>query len=327
VIRRVRYMSVLLLATALIAEETAPEPAAAAPREVTGLANRTPQRQSPLFASLSLGGGYDSNALLLEEANGPIDALGGGNYHASTTVGWRALRSEQHHLTLVANAQTERYPDQEQANLINYGGLITYGSKWGSFIPGVTAGVQRYALDDEDVATSFAASISLNRATRTWASLPAIEVLHVAYDDFDTATGTLIDAYYRHWFMLDAGNPRRRVELGFRAGKFSAESDTESYLTIRPGGAWLWRTGKARTSGCWELAARAYGEYRAYDQAAGGQSEDEKSMTYAAGFDADRWLNRWLSVGGYLRGAARLSNADQRDYDRLQTGLRLTAAF
>lgn len=347
-IRRLCSLSLIALVTAMAAEEPAPTPVtateaapgpnpagpdpkgaevAAAPREVTGFTGRASQRQNPVFASVNIGGGYDSNALLLEEANGPIDALGGGSYNGGLTAGWRALRSEEHHLTLVASAQLEHYPDQEQADLLSYGGLVTYGAKWGSFIPGVTAGLHRYTLDGEDVATSYAASVSLNRATRTWASLPAIEILHIEYDDFDSATGTLVDGYYRHWFILDPGNPRRRLELGLRAGVFSAESDTESYLTIRPGGTLLWRIGAARTPGCWELAGRAYIEYRAYDEAAGGQSDEEKSFTAAAGFDADRWFNRWLSAGGYLRGAARDSNAVDRDYDRIQVGLRLTATY
>ena len=338
----IRFLSVFILATAVTAEEPAPTPitateattvpsaigpVATVPRDVAGFTRSSSQRQNAVFASLSLGGGYDSNALLLEEANGPIDALGGGNYNASITAGWRALRSESHHLTMVANAQVERYPDQAQADLLSYGGLITYGAKWGIFIPGITAGVQRYTLDGQDVATSYASSVSLNHATRTWASLPALEILHIEYDNFNTATGTLLDANYRHWFILDSGNPRRRLELGLRVGHFSAESDAESYLTIRPGCSVLWRTGTTRTAGCWELAGRSYLEYRAYDQAAGGQTDEEKCMTYALGFDADRWLNHWLSAGGYLRGAMRNSNAITRDYNRGQVGFRLTATF
>jgi hypothetical protein len=354
VIRRLRSLTLLTLAAALAAEEPAPVPApdptpittteaapaptqggadpkgadvAAAPRDVTGFNGRASARQNPFFASLTLGGGFDSNSLLLEEASGPIDRLSGAAYQGALVAGWRLLRSQEHHLTLVADTEYERHPDQSEADLWQYGGLLTYGTTWGGFIPGLTAGAHRYVLDGDAIATSYAASVSLNRATRTWASLPAIEVLHITYDDFDSASGTLVDGYYRHWFMLEPGNPRRRLELGIRVGRFAADSDSESYLTIRPSATLLWRVGTARTPGCWELAGRAGYEYRAYSEAAGGQADAETSHTLSAGADADRWLNRWLSAGGYLRGAVRASDADGRDYDRVQAGLRLTATY
>lgn len=348
---RFRPHVLILMAVALGAEETPPAPTPAvtaseappapsaggtdpkagdvapAPRDVTGFTGRRSADERAFFGSVSLGGGYDSNALLLEEANDPIDRLSGSSFSGTLTAGWRALRSNDHHLTVAGTIQHEQFPDQEQADLWRYGGLVTYGTVWGPFIPGATAGVNRYILDGEGTATSYAGSLSLNRATRSWASLPAIEVLHLDYDEFTTATGTLIAGYYRHWFMLEPGNPRRRIELGLRAGTYTADAETESYLTIRPTATILWRIGSPRSTGCWELAARAGYEYRAYDEIAGGQSEEEVSHAIGAGIDADRWFNRWLSAGGYLRGSLRESNIPSRDYDRGQIGLRLTASY
>jgi hypothetical protein len=135
----------------------------------------------------------------------------------------------------------------------------------------------------------------------------------------------LSDLLWRHWWLPEAGNPRRRVEATLLGGLYDAESGAESYSTIKPGLGLLYRLGAREDAiGLWDLTAQTSLDLRTYDQGVAGESAERQS-TWQIGAVGDRWFGGWLAAGPFITYSIRASTRDGRDYDRVQVGARLLA--
>jgi hypothetical protein len=315
--------------SATIARETATPPATSGPASATASpanAASGPAR-SAVGGRLVLAGGYDSNALLLDDTNPVVSDLDGAALSAGGMLSWRPLRGNDTIATIAASAEHDSHPDQDEGDQLRAGVLGTYARRLGRWLPGATLGAHRYWLDGEAAATAVAASLSANRPSSGWAALPALEYTHVDYDDLANVSGDLIALHYRHWLLPVPGDAKRRLEAGLRIGAYAADADFESYTTVKPTLGVRWHLGPSRAAGGWDLAASAAYENRTYAEPVPGTGDEEVDHFLSLGGEADRWLTAWLAVGAYARAANRASNYLGRDYDRVQVGLRLTAAF
>ncbi len=305
------------------AQPTAADSTSAPPARSSSAATN----RSPFSGRLVLGAGYDSNALLLDDTNQFVTDLGGPALSASALLRYRILRENDHRLEIGAIFDCDYYSDQESARQTRLGLVGTWAKRVGQWLPGASLGAYRYIVDGDAVATAISGSLSWNRPTPTWAALPSIDILRIAYDDLDAADGTQIALNYRHWFLLRPGQPNSRVEASIKVGVYRADEDFESYTFVRPGAELRWQDAGTGELSRWTLVGRAWYEYRSYDEAVPLANEAETAHRYHIGGEADRRLTPWLTGGGYAAYTVRNANIASREYDRFQIGLRLGATF
>lgn len=307
--------------------EAVPEPVVADPQPAEAVRTAAPATtgQRPRFgAEITLAGGYDSNALLLNDLNPVVTDLDGPALWADLALRWRIISERDHRLEATARLAYDGY-DNDEAQQMHYGANLVWAKRYGRWLPGAAAGGYRYNLDGEAVATVGTATLSANRAATTWAALPMIEVLWIDYDDYDIASGLLVAAHYQHWFLLRPQDPRCRVEAGLRAGQYAAQEDFESFLTVRPVLTLRWHPAGTGEAGKWDFAASLSADLRSYDEPVPIATDEETSTTLGLRVEGDRRLLPWLRGGVFAGYAQRDSNFASRDYDRFQIGLRLGA--
>jgi hypothetical protein len=276
---------------------------------------------------LELDGGYDTN-VLREDSNTPTAtdtegwALGG-----EVKGTWRAIRDLKGQLNIIGDARYNSYPDESTADLGRVG-IAAFGLlRLGGIDPGAVIGANRQWIDGEGVATILRGSALVTRLSPGRAHFDSVSVdfYNVDYDDNEDASGVLGDVLWRHWWMPEAGNAKRRVELTLMAGIYSADVDTETYSTIKPGVAVVWRAGERENPlGIWDLQGLTSYDYRRYEDGEVGE-DAERQSTWQISATADRWIGSWLSVGPFISYSLRDSTRDGRDYDRVQVGARLIA--
>jgi hypothetical protein len=314
----------------------APTPAGEAPRpapvggdQAAAAAGRAAaqDRSKSLSLRLQLDAGYDSN-VLREDTNTPTSTNTegiaiGGELHGT----WRAIREPKGQLNFIGDLRYNNYPDESSADL-GRASVAAFGLlRFGFIDPGAVVGLNRQWIDGEGAATILRGTLTATRLSpeRSHFDSLSLDFYHVDYDDNDDASGVLTDLLLRHWWMPEAGNARRRVEATVMAGIYSADTDVESYSTIKPALGVLYRMGEAGNAvGVWDLHAQTSLEFRSYDDGIAGESA-ERQTVWDIGVAAERWFGTWFSAGPFLSYSIRQSTRDDRDYDRVQVGARLIA--
>jgi hypothetical protein len=284
-------------------------------------------RAKPLSLRLELDGGYDSN-ILREDTTTPTATDSEGFALGAELRGtWRAIRNQQGQVNLIAEARYNNYPDESRADLGRIGGAVFGLLRTGVIDPGVVVGANRQWIDGEGIATILRGTLTATRlgAGRSHFDSLSLDVYGVDYDDNDEATGVFTDLLWRHWWMPEAGNAKRRVEFSLLGGIYSAEAEAESYLALKPGVALLWRMGD-QESGVWDANAWTWVELRSYDDGLPDEDAEEQTQ-WQIGGSLDRWFGSWFAIGPFVSYTLRESTRDGRDYDRIQVGVRALAEW
>jgi hypothetical protein len=305
----------------------APAPAVARGDRAAAAAGRAAaqNRSKPISLRLELDGGYDSN-ILREDTTSPTATNSEGFALGAELRGtWRAIRNQQGQLNVIAEARYNNYPDESRADLGRVGGAVFGLLRTGFIDPGVVLGANRQWIDGEGVATILRGTLTATHLTegRSHFDSLSLDAYDVTYDDNDDATGVFTDVLWRHWWMPEAGNAKRRIELSLMGGMYSAEADFESYWTVKPGVAALWRLGD-QESGVWDINGWTWLEFRSYDDGVASGDPEEQTQ-WQAGGSLDRWFGSWFAVGPFVSYTLRESTIDGRDYDRIQVGVRALA--
>jgi len=284
----------------------------------------------PFGASIALSGGYDSNIVLLDdEAIATLDTEEDGAAIGIDVKGvWRAVNRPDARLNVTLDGELDEYPDQDDRQLARFGVIVSGLTKWnGGWSPGGSIGAHRYLLDGEDAADVFTATATCSRISADWVAIPAVEVYAIEYDELDEASGVLAAARYRHWFLLQPNDSRKRIEAGLRAGAYEADSDAWSYVTVRPELGVSYRIGAKPQLGTWDLNLRGHLDWREYGDGEVAGDEIGTELLTNIGADVAYWTCRWSALGLYVEYTVRDSDRVDRDYDRWQAGGRISAAW
>lgn len=306
-------------------EPTSTKPKGNAAAAAAGRA--TAEERKAFSLRFELDGGYDSN-VLREDVNTTTatDTAGlalGGELHGT----WRAIREPKSQLNIIGDLRYNAYPDESAANLAR-ASVAAFGLlRFGVIDPGAVLAVNRQWIDDQGAATIVRGTLLATRVSteRSHFDSLSFDAYAVDYDDNDDASGALFDVLWRHWWMPEAGNARRRLETVIVAGIFNAETAVESYRTLKPNVSLLYRMGeRAAVLGIWDIHAQASWEWREYDEGQLAESA-ERQTVWQTGVAAERWFGSWMSAGPFLAYSIRESTRADRDYDRVQVGVRLIA--
>lgn len=277
---------------------------------------------------VTVGAGYDSN-ILLENSSTPqaTDAKGlalTGEVRAQVKL----VDQPKRRLGVFGSAEVDDYPSEPTAQLFRWGLGFTAGATIGGFDPGIVVGYNRFTIDHEGEAQAFNVNAYVAKVFERNVSIFALDSQYVDYFNNQPATGTLYDAAYRHWFLLQPGKINQRIELGIKAGKnFTTDAD-QSYATVTPWLGAFYRIGDKPAFGTQDLAARLSYEMRKYPDPStntGNDAQNQKNLALTASYDY--WLRSWVSAGGYFAYSERYSNIDIYDYNRVQVGVRLTGTW
>jgi hypothetical protein len=312
----------------------APAPAASkAPTEDAVYINPTrrvrpavaPQARSYSFG-LSFGIGYDSN-ILLENTDTPTATNAKGTATVTEARGqYRLVDGPKGRVGIFASAELDDYPTERQAQLIRYGGGLTAGTSFAGWDPGLVVGYNRFLIDHEHAADALNVNAYAAKVMERNVSVIGIGSQYVKYQENEPITGTLYDLSYRHWYLFEAGQINRRLELGLRAGKNRTKDDDFAYSLLTPSAGILWRIGDKPTFGTQDLALRLQYEFRQYPEPkAGGDGDRQRLATLTGGYD--HWLASWLSAGLYAGYSRRVATVESEEYKRWQTGARLSATW
>lgn len=282
-------------------------------------------RAKPVSLRLELDGGYDSNILREDTTSPTATDSEGFSLGAEVRGTWRAIRNQQGQLNVIAEARYNNYPDESRADLGRIGGAVFGLLRTGVVDPGAVVGVNRQWIDGEGVATILRGTLTATHLTagRSHFDSLSLDAYDIDYDDNDAATGVFTDLLWRHWWMPEAGNAKRRVEFSLLGGIYSADADDESYLTFKPGAALLYRLGD-HDAGIWDVNAWTALELRSYDEGIAGEDAEEQTQ-WQIGGSLDRWFGSWFAIGPFVTYTLRESTRDGRDYDRIQVGVRALA--
>lgn len=277
--------------------------------------------------NVSLGAGYDSN-ILLENTDTPTATDENGLALFGEVRGQlRLVDGPRGRLAIFGAAEVNDYPDVSEAQLIRYGGGLTAGGHVGGFDPGLVASYNRFLIDQEFAANAVNVNGYAAKVFESNVAVLGVGAQYVDYAENEDITGTLYDASYRHWFLLEPNRVNRRVELGIKIGTNDTDNEDFAYTVVTPTVAGLYRIGDSKpVFGTQDLSAKVQYEMRSYsDPEAGGDAERQKLLTAAAGYDY--FLTTWLSLGGYGSFSKRASTEEANRYDRFQTGFRLNATW
>lgn len=306
-----------------------PQPAAGAARgdRVAAAAGRAAaqERGKPLSLRLELDAGYDSNILREDTTTATATDTEGLALGGELRGTWRAIRNHQGHLNLIGEARYNHYPDESRADLGRLG-VAAFGLlRLGGIDPGMVVGLNRQWIDGEGIATILRGTAAVTRLSAGRAHFDSLsfDAYAVDYDDNDAASGVFTDLLWRHWWMPEAGNARRRVEFTLQGGLYSADADVESYAMVKPGIGILYRLGD-QDAGVWDVNAQTSVELRTYDEAVPGESAEDQTI-WQIGASLDRLFGAWFAAGPFVTYSLRESTRDARDYDRVQVGVRLIA--
>jgi hypothetical protein len=283
---------------------------------------------NPLTLRFSLEAGYDSN-VLREDAVTPTATNTSGPAISGELYGtWRAIRNTSAQLNIIGDIRYSAYPDESQAN-VGRAGLAAFGLlRLGVIDPGMIIGVNRQWIDDEGLATIARGTVVLSRLhpERQHFDSLSFDFYNVDYDDNEPASGILADVLWRHWWMPEPGNARRRWEFSLLAGIYDADAKFESYTMVRPSIAALYRIGEQNTTiGLWDVSGSLHYEWRQFDEFSAGQPAEEQDL-FQVGVAGERWFGgNMFSAGPFLTYSLRESNMSGHDYDRVQVGLRVRA--
>lgn len=284
-------------------------------------------RSKALTLRLELDAGYDSNVLREDSATPTATDTSGTAVGGEIRGTWRAIREPKGQLNVIGDLRYNAYPDESSADLGRASVAVFGLLRFGVIDPGMVLAINRQWIDGEGVATILRGTLTATRLSNSRSHFDSLslDIYNVAYDDNDPASGVLSDLLWRHWWMPEAGNARRRVETTLLGGLYNAQAGDESYSTIKPGVGVLYRLGERDdVMGIWDLNAQTSVDFRSYEDGVAGQSA-ERQTTWQIGLVADRWFGSWLAVGPFITYSIRASTRDGQDYDRVQVGARLIA--
>ena len=282
--------------------------------------------------SAALVGGWDDN-VLLQPANRPSatdesSAVLG----AELRLAWHPVITSTKRLDISADGDQTSYPSAHQADLSRaglraFGQLTLESDTMGRIDPGLLVAAHRYWLDRKGAASSYMATAMVTKVKPWWVGVATAGIVQLDYDANSSASGSLLEAGYRHLFLLRESDPRRNFELSLRGGGYLAESDTDTYRTLTGAIAGSWRFGERQVeSGTIDVTLRLSFELRTYDQP-NGATQAESQAILRAGGQAAWWFCRKANLGPYVVLSHRDSNVDVSDYQRFQFGLRFETTF
>ena len=317
-----------------------------APGSFTGTAHSdaaaTPVKNGAQFRWYSLGamlsGGYDSN-VLHAAANTPTpsgqhSAALGVDAHATV----RILDAPEHGLVTADTTRLaaspslgyDDYPGHEKERLLRAGGLVVGHQRFGTWDPGLLVSYNHYALDGKSVANVTSGEAFVSHIYPSYKNVDILTggVQYLAFPTEQDRSGSLIGLGLRHWFLPTAKETRRRIEFGLAVSDYVAKSDVQSYLGITPSLGTSWRLGAVEpTTGTIDLGALAQYEYRGYRETNPLGNERERQQILSLSGNADYWLCRNATLGGYVGLTRRMSNIDPDQYTRFQIGARLGMSY
>lgn len=312
-------------AEAAATPEGAPAPASG---EAGTVAFTAPQREAPapdkrerwFSGSLIVGVGYDSNVLLEDSDTPSATEESSLALSADARLRLHAVERDDARLTFIGSAGVDQYPSVSDARQLRGGLGMAAGGRWGAVDPGLVTGLTKVVVDGDLAANAWNIDPYLSITWKGQVSVIGAQSLYIDYPQDDTLTGTLYAVYYRHWLLLDEQVVHRRIEVGLRYGRNTADAATASYNVLTPSLAGLWRFGDKPENGTQDVALRLSWERRSYDAGTADDGEEQRLLQLAATYDY--WLSRYVSVGAQAAHAKRTSTVDLRDYDRTAAGVR-----
>lgn len=275
-------------------------------------------------AGVRLRAGYDSNFRLLPSEFDPP----AGESEGSVAGQLQGSLGYQHPLSPAwtvggrLHAQADLYTESGDYDLAQIGGGAN--ARWADRRTAVSLAAAHsvWLLDGDDAVTATGVSLGGSRIlTDRWSGLILAEWQHLDYDERDDASGDLLALRAQPWFLPAGNDPQRRIEGELRVATYRADQDWASYTAVRPGLGGRWRLHPAALDRDLDLHGAVQVEIRSYDEAAPGAAEAEDAVLLQLDANAVLWLKSWLGVGAYAAFQQRASNLDDRDYDRIQTGV------
>jgi hypothetical protein len=141
-------------------------------------------------------------------------------------------------------------------------------------------------------------------------------------------TGNGLDGTIHQWYLLDGADTySRRVEVGVRGQRYTANDGPNSYSSVTPSVGVRWRLlHTAQVMNAIDLKADGGIEFRAYDRSAGLSPREHQSYA-TANASADYWMCPNAALGALVSYSHRDSNLAGNRFDRLQEAVRLTATW
>jgi hypothetical protein len=286
----------------------------------------------PWTVAATLDGGYDSN-ILIESSDAPARTdTSGAAWTADLKASYRFLDEEDRKAAAQLLAAYSGYPEQSEADLARVGlganGSMALDTRFGRVDVGAVVVGHRVWLEARPAATIGSLAVHASHLANGVVDIATLGLQAADYDQDDGAAGVLGEASWRRWWMPSSTpTVRKRIEAGLRLAHLAADEDSETYAAAGPSVGALWRFGGDETLlGTWDVTGRATAEWRWYRDGVAG-AEAERSTTVAMRAGAQAWLAQGLTAGPYLAYSHRLSDRDQRDYQRVQAGLRIEAIW
>lgn len=284
--------------------------------------------QKFLTVSGSIGAGYDSN-ILLQPSESPSST---GSSGLALTAGARAtaavVRTQRFKMSVSLDGDVSDYPDVTQANLIRVGGGLNDQLDVHGVIVGSATGFNAFWLDSKYAATAGSENLY---AADTWGrnvSIISAGAQVLRYKGNSDSSGIEGEVAYRHWYMLEDRNVRRRAEFSLRLVRFVANAAIDSYTGLGGslGGFYRLHGGTRPVAGTIDLSARVGLELRRYDRGSIGLERERQAITTYA-VTGDVWMCENASVGAFVGYTIRNANISRDTYDRLQAGGRLSVIW
>ncbi len=228
-------------------------------------------------------------------------------------------------LRLTVDGSIRDYPKQSQYQLIR-GGIHLVGYEragWGD--PGVVVGYNHYDIDRKNAADAGNLDFFGSHIAKAHVDIALVGVEWLRYIEEPDKTGIFGTAGWSHWFLVDASNVHKRVEVGLAVDGEKARTTPNNFYGVLPSAGAVWRFGGTDSRlGTYDTSLNANYEYRRYGSS-GGQSEHQGIFNAQA--SADAWLCPNATVGLYVIWTHRSSNFSFDQYTRGQYGARLTASW
>ncbi len=274
-----------------------------------------------------LTGGYDSNILIENTDLATATDAKGFAWSAEGRVVARLVQGPTGKFTIGGSAELDSYPSEHTADLVRYGVFASGSAPLGGVDVGVTAGFNHFRINDEPSADVLNVNPYLTKVFERHVAIGGIGIQRARYRTSDDSSGTLVDASYHHWCLLESNNVNRRIEAGLRIGRNQTSADVERYTLVVPtlGVAYRFVGGSRPGAGTVDGRLRTSLEWRSYSEDLAG--ERHRNSLWQVQSQIDRWWNDWLSTGAYAGFNRRGSTSEPERYDRFQAGLRLAATW
>jgi hypothetical protein len=283
----------------------------------------------PLTVAADLAVGYDTNVVFQPDVDpdttdtegAAISANASGTLRLIDRDG-RGLASDHgrgRRLAASVGAGFREYPGHQEAELGRVSATIIGHQRFGAWDPGFVAGYHHYWLDRENAAD--VANLEAF-ASRIQGSFKHVDIVvggieALSYPEDSDKSGLLANLSYRHWYLPERKNIRRRVEFGISASAMAANAGSASYYGFGPGIGCVWRFGSGEKLGTSDLATKLDYEFRRYH----GDGPRQGIFGASAGWDA--WLCANATAGVFAAFTRRLSDERAEQYARSQAGVRL----